>query len=177
MEFNGLCICLQAINDADSLIICELMDDRHEFMTFCQTNDYEFSSVRHAKFSTMCLLDYLRNRKSEIDEWIESLIHSISCGAVQCEYKLCTKIKSLLEHTRKCSKKNEDDCNICKKFTAIICYHAKRCNTVKCPVPFCLLTKLKRSQQTLTLKLRHKLVQQRRISLTTQRFPESAFNY
>ena len=43
-------------NDIDILIECDLLDTREAFLGFARHKDYEFSSLRRAKFSTMALL-------------------------------------------------------------------------------------------------------------------------
>ncbi|CAF1255456.1 unnamed protein product [Rotaria sp. Silwood1] len=45
-----------AVNDTDARIQCNLMDTRDVFLNFAYNNNYEFSSLRRAKFSTMVLL-------------------------------------------------------------------------------------------------------------------------
>jgi len=44
-----------AINDPDPLVPCELMDGRDSFLTSARENHYEFSSMRRATYSTLCL--------------------------------------------------------------------------------------------------------------------------
>ena len=50
--------------DPDKDITCELMDGRDQFLTLCRDNNYEFSSDRRARFSSMMMLYHLHNAES-----------------------------------------------------------------------------------------------------------------
>merc|ERR1719361_621000 len=52
---------LPKISDADDDLPCELMDGRDPFLTKARDEHWEFSSLRRAKFSSMCLLHKLHN--------------------------------------------------------------------------------------------------------------------
>jgi E1A/CREB-binding protein len=53
---------LQQIQDPDPLINCDLMDGRDAFLTMARDRHYEFSSMRRAQFSTLCMLWELHNQ-------------------------------------------------------------------------------------------------------------------
>jgi E1A/CREB-binding protein len=54
--------CLQPIQDPDPLINCDLMDGRDAFLTMARDKHFEFSSLRRAQFSTLCMLYELHNQ-------------------------------------------------------------------------------------------------------------------
>lgn len=145
-------------------------------MVWCTDNRYEFSSLRRAKFSTMCMVSHLLSnqqndqddsKKADVEQCIETLKHASACNDRHCKYNSCAKMKSILQHAKDCKKKMEGTCNTCQKVVAIICSHAKRCTVSKCTVPFCLVIRLKRSEQMVSLKLRYEL--QRRVTATINR--------
>lgn len=146
-------------------------------MAWCTDNRYEFSSLRRAKFSTMCMVSNLLSNqlndrkdseKTKVEQCIESLEHASACNDPNCKYNSCEKMKSILQHAKECKKRSQGTCNTCHKVVAIICSHAKRCTVSKCAVPFCLVIRLKRSEQMVSLKLRYQLLQ-RRVTATINR--------
>lgn len=44
------------VSRSDALIKCNLMDSRCSFLNLARNKHYEFSSMRRAKYSTLCLL-------------------------------------------------------------------------------------------------------------------------
>lgn len=52
----------EKIHDPDPLITCDLMDGRDAFLTMARERHYEFSSLRRAKFSSLCMLCELHNQ-------------------------------------------------------------------------------------------------------------------
>ncbi|CAF4381232.1 unnamed protein product, partial [Rotaria sp. Silwood2] len=44
------------VNDTNDLVQCDLMNSGNTFLNFARNENYEFSSLRRAKFSTMALL-------------------------------------------------------------------------------------------------------------------------
>ena len=48
--------------DPDSPMSCDLMDGRDAFLTLSRDKHWEFSSLRRAKYSTMCMLFDLHNQ-------------------------------------------------------------------------------------------------------------------
>lgn len=54
--------CLQPIQDPDPPINCDLMDGRDSFLTMARDKHYEFSSLRRAQYSTLCMLYELHNQ-------------------------------------------------------------------------------------------------------------------
>lgn len=149
------------------------MCDRNAFMIWCSDNRYEFSSMRRAMFSTMCMLHRLlglgdASEKQDVQQCIELLIHACTCNESHCEYESCDKMKSVLRHVKECGSRSDGTCKKCNKLIAIICKHAKGCTTARCPVPFCLVVRLKRSEQLLALELRER-EDKRRVTATINR--------
>lgn len=48
--------------DPDPSMSCDLMDGRDAFLTLARDKHWEFSSLRRAKYSTMCMLFDLHNQ-------------------------------------------------------------------------------------------------------------------
>ena len=57
---------LPKITDPDVDMQCDLMDGRDPFLTKARDEHWEFSSLRRAKFSTMCLLHKLHNPEKKM---------------------------------------------------------------------------------------------------------------
>ena len=57
---------LPKITDPDMDMQCDLMDGRDPFLTKARDEHWEFSSLRRAKFSTMCLLHKLHNPEKKM---------------------------------------------------------------------------------------------------------------
>ena len=53
---------LPETTDPDSTMSCDLMDGRDAFLTLARDKHWEFSSLRRAKYSTMCMLFDLHNQ-------------------------------------------------------------------------------------------------------------------
>lgn len=53
---------IQPIQDPDPLMTCDLMDGRDAFLTLARDKHFEFSSLRRAQFSTLCMLYELHNQ-------------------------------------------------------------------------------------------------------------------
>ncbi|CAM4825751.1 unnamed protein product [Rotaria magnacalcarata] len=83
-----------AVNDNKDLIECDLMETRTIFLRFFCDKNYEFSSLRRAKFSTMALLYELHASKTE------KCIYSCNICRPQCEdFDLCEKCYNMeLKH-------------------------------------------------------------------------------
>lgn len=56
---------LKPIQDPDGQISCDLMDGRDAFLTMARDKHYEFSSLRRAKYSSMCMLYELHNSSND----------------------------------------------------------------------------------------------------------------
>ncbi|CAF5045011.1 unnamed protein product, partial [Rotaria sp. Silwood1] len=74
-----------AVNDINDLIECDLMDTGNVFLSFACDKNYEFSSLRRAKFSTMGLLYELHTSTTE------KFIYSCNTCRQQCDIRYhCT---------------------------------------------------------------------------------------
>ncbi|XP_016986019.1 histone lysine acetyltransferase CREBBP-like isoform X1 [Drosophila rhopaloa] len=91
-------------------------------------------------------------RKQYIQHCIQALEHACQCHDAHCPWPMCQKMKRVIRHTKKCSRKANGGCNICKQLIALSCYHAKHCQELKCPVPYCPNIKHKLKQQQLQLQ-------------------------
>ncbi|KAG4072966.1 hypothetical protein HA402_006646 [Bradysia odoriphaga] len=99
---------LQPIRDRDSLMDSFIMNGHSAFFDFTRDNNYEFSSLRRAQFSTMCILYELHNEdpKSEhyycnicefrVDTWY-------SCKVCE-DYDLCVNCKEKTDHVHEMNK-------------------------------------------------------------------------
>lgn len=149
------------------------MRDRNAFMVWCSDNRYEFSSLRRAIFTTMHMLYAMLtlddvSEKPNVQQCIELLQHACTCNDPLCGYVSCGKMKFVLCHIKACSERSIGTCTKCNKLIALICKHAKGCSVARCPVPFCLVVRLKRSEQMLSLELREREVK-RRVTATIHR--------
>lgn len=88
-------------------------------------------------------------RKQSIQRCIQSLVHACQCRDANCRLPSCQKMKRVVQHTKNCKRKTNGGCPICKQLIALCCYHAKHCQEIKCPVPFCANIKYKLKQQQL----------------------------
>lgn len=85
---------LKPIQDPDGQINCDLMDGRDAFLTMAREKHYEFSSLRRAKFSSLCMLYELHNSSNDRfvytcnvckNHLVESRYHCTVCE----DYDLC----------------------------------------------------------------------------------------
>lgn len=109
------------------------MNGRDEFMLLARINYLEFSSLRRASFSTLCLLCQITNEMNGF----QLFVHASKCHDKQCNLKLCKMLKAAVEHAFRCLDRFTGKCLVCKKLTSMYCYHAKYCTDEKCTVPFC----------------------------------------
>uniref|UniRef100_A0A1I7ZNT3 histone acetyltransferase n=1 Tax=Steinernema glaseri TaxID=37863 RepID=A0A1I7ZNT3_9BILA len=83
---------LKDIKDPDPLMSSELMDGRDAFLARAREEHWEFSSLRRAKYSTMCFLHALHTEDS--DEFILSCNKCNALATLHCvkcdDFDLCT---------------------------------------------------------------------------------------
>ncbi|XP_076841370.1 uncharacterized protein LOC143485715 isoform X2 [Brachyhypopomus gauderio] len=91
--------------------------------------------------------DAPQHRHLSIQRCIQSLVHACQCRNANCSQPSCQKMKRVVQHTKRCRRKTNGGCSVCKQLIALCCYHAKHCQENKCPVPFCLNIKHKLHQQ------------------------------
>ncbi|PAV63530.1 hypothetical protein WR25_07690 isoform F [Diploscapter pachys] len=100
---NQLSIQNQPIEDPDPLMPSEMMDGRDTFLTRARDEHWEFSSLRRAKYSTLCLchalhesdsnkVDYTCNKCSGQAKW--------HCGTCD-DFDLCDACYKLVQHEHK----------------------------------------------------------------------------
>ncbi|CAF2578142.1 unnamed protein product [Rotaria sp. Silwood2] len=82
-------------NEINAVIQCDLMDTRYAFLSFACDKNYEFSSLRRAKFSTMSLLHELHTSTTD------KLIYKCNACRQQCDIRY---------HCRECK-----DFDLCEK--------------------------------------------------------------
>ncbi|KAF8011311.1 hypothetical protein BT93_J1810 [Corymbia citriodora subsp. variegata] len=88
--------------DEDTPLENYLFESRHTFLKFCQENQYQFNTLRHAKYSSMMVLHYLGNPKD--------IVGQASCS-------ICKNLTALKQSWR---------CEICPEFSVCeVCYQHK----------------------------------------------------
>ncbi|XP_054153807.1 histone acetyltransferase p300-like [Oppia nitens] len=90
------------------------------------------------------------DREENIKRCIQSLVHSSECTDGYCQQPACHKLKRVVVHSRSCDRKRIVDpitgrlgCTVCRQLIALCCYHAKCCQQIRCPVPYCYNIKRK----------------------------------
>ncbi|XP_072125314.1 CREB-binding protein [Mobula birostris] len=96
---------LPSVVDPDALLSCDLMDGRDAFLTLARDKHLEFSSLRRAKWSTMCMLVELHNQGqdrfvytcNECKHHVETRWHCTVCE----DYDLCVNCYNVKGHEHK----------------------------------------------------------------------------
>ncbi|XP_035380966.1 histone acetyltransferase p300 [Electrophorus electricus] len=99
---------LPPISDPDPLLACDLMDGRDAFLTLARDKHLEFSSLRRAKWSTMCMLVELHNQSqdrfvytcNECRHHVETRWHCTVCE----DYDLCITCYNTKGHEHRMEK-------------------------------------------------------------------------
>nr|XP_044635118.1 histone acetyltransferase p300 isoform X2 [Equus asinus] len=99
---------LPPIVDPDPLIPCDLMDGRDAFLTLARDKHLEFSSLRRAQWSTMCMLVELHTQSqdrfvytcNECKHHVETRWHCTVCE----DYDLCITCYNTKNHDHKMEK-------------------------------------------------------------------------
>lgn len=158
---NHFRIQLQTIRRIDRTVHCSLVPNDHEQFSYIY---FFFWRLYFVKFDTTSVLarttdamegaspnvsqqaekDY---RKQEVERCIKSLVHASQCRVVACGELQCQKMKRIVGHAKECKRKKNGGCAICKHFIALCCYHAKRCQQVRCPILYCSAIKAKLQQR------------------------------
>ncbi|XP_043932430.1 histone acetyltransferase p300 isoform X2 [Protopterus annectens] len=99
---------LPPIVDPDPLMTCDLMDGRDAFLTLAREKHLEFSSLRRAMWSTMCMLVELHTQSpdrfvytcNECKHHVETRYHCTVCE----DYDLCITCYNTKSHEHKMEK-------------------------------------------------------------------------
>ncbi|XP_071497309.1 CREB-binding protein-like [Diadema antillarum] len=150
----------EKIHDPDPIVTCDLMDGRDAFLTLAQEKHYEFSSLRRAKYSSLCMLSELHNQGqdrfvytcNECKHHVETRYHCSVCE----DYDLCPICYEKLTHEHKMEKSGldidvEPDSRKVRnpreaRHLFIQSYiqslvHANQCRDANCCLPNCQKTK------------------------------------
>uniref|UniRef100_A0A8C0T765 histone acetyltransferase n=1 Tax=Canis lupus familiaris TaxID=9615 RepID=A0A8C0T765_CANLF len=158
---------LPPIVDPDPLIPCDLMDGRDAFLTLARDKHLEFSSLRRAQWSTMCMLVELHTQSqdrfvytcNECKHHVETRWHCTVCE----DYDLCITCYNTKNHDHKMEKLGlglDDESNSqqaaatqspgdSRRLSIQRCIqslvHACQCRNANCSLPSC--QKMKRVVQ------------------------------
>uniref|UniRef100_A0A8C8D4L9 histone acetyltransferase n=1 Tax=Oncorhynchus tshawytscha TaxID=74940 RepID=A0A8C8D4L9_ONCTS len=158
---------LPPITDPDPLMACDLMDGRDAFLTLARDKHLEFSSLRRAKWSSMCMLVELHNQSqdrfvytcNECKASVETRFHCTVCE----DYDLCITCYNTKGHEHKMEKLGlglDDESNSAaaaatqspgdsRRLSIQRCIqslvHACQCRNANCSLPSC--QKMKRVVQ------------------------------
>ncbi|KAM7516624.1 hypothetical protein LguiA_006207 [Lonicera macranthoides] len=149
--------------DKDVTLENEFFDDRNTFLSFCQENHYQFDTLRHAKHSSMMILDQLHKNtkltggptssvchkdvtaedrlRCEVREILSVLKHTFQCNPTEsnpCVYPKCRKIRLLFRHTSQCNVRAAGGCPPCRRVWEILVFHSKTCGESDCKIPRCM---------------------------------------
>ncbi|XP_073409627.1 uncharacterized protein [Dendrobates tinctorius] len=100
---------------------------------------------------------------------IQSLVHACKCHNAKCSLPSCQKMKRRVQHTKRCKRKTNGGCTVCKQLIGVCRYHANHCQENKCPVPFCLNVKQKLRQQQIQHRLRQAQLMRRHMATMNPR--------
>jgi len=128
--------------DKDPLMEQDCLDTRLQFLNYCQRNNYQYDELRRAKHTTMMLLSHLHNPRAEQEQHIKAhlkvIAHAASCsGPPGCSSTNCQRMKQLFEHIKSCDVTYKRGCKICTRIFMLLTKHARDCDKLVCPIPFC----------------------------------------
>lgn len=102
-------------------------------------------------------MDPQESRRLNLQRCLQSLIHACQCHNANCSLPSCQEMKRVVQHSKRCRRKTNGGCPVCKKLIELCCYHAKYCQENTCPVLWCPKIKYKMRQP----QIQHRLQQAR----------------
>lgn len=81
-------------------------------------------------------------RLQVIKRAVWTLEHTSTCRRIIC-LEDCRKIKKMIAHTKRCSRKAIGNCPICRELVGFVVMHAKECKVENCNVYICIPVKKK----------------------------------
>jgi hypothetical protein len=79
--------------------------------------------------------DQEERKQRSLALFLESLVHTTSCKG--CSRPECKKMRELLDHREKCTKRASGGCDTCQRILCLLQIHARRCITKNCQVLYC----------------------------------------
>ena len=101
---------------------CLICDDFNLCIACFQKQSHEHSLLARGK-----------DKCTEIQNQIESLVHAWRCGNRKCGFESCPDMKEMVIHVGNCKRIVSDkDCLICQELTYFFNYHSKICKEPNC---------------------------------------------
>ncbi|GFR06427.1 CREB-binding protein [Trichonephila clavata] len=93
------------------------------------------------------------SRRLVIQRYTQHAEHACQCRDANCCQPSCRKMKRIFSHVKNSRREgtNACTCTLCKQYITLNYYHAKSCNKVKCPMPFCVDIRYKSKQRRLQI--------------------------
>ena len=83
-----------------------------------------------------------------ITQSLEALEHASACPRDgSCVLPACINMKELLIHRIMCDVRIKGGCEKCRRVLVLVQIHAKKCTSIKCPVPHCAELKVRLSKR------------------------------
>ncbi|RAL40790.1 hypothetical protein DM860_008488 [Cuscuta australis] len=160
--------------DNDAIIDNDFFEHRHSFLCFCQQNNYQFESLRRAKYSSMMILYHLFKSihylsgggcDSQVQQagspvqLLDLLVHASQCCASKsnpCPLPDCNKIRMLFHHAHKCTVRVSGGCEVCSKIWSLLRMHSRKCEDSHCLVPRCMDLKRHAEKKALQSNIRQR---------------------
>ncbi|KAI3813301.1 hypothetical protein L1987_18021 [Smallanthus sonchifolius] len=171
--------------DNDEVLANNFFMTRNDFLNKCQSSEYQFHTLGHAKYSSMMILYHSthnllvqpkgdtchtqkltrlstsqpeneRPQNQYVLTLSRALVHANRCKSMDCSYPYCETIRNLICHASRCSIRFYNGCENCKLAWGVLRTHKQICTDSSCRIPNC---KHVRKQQCLSPALRIKKIQ------------------